>query len=212
MLKGKNGKEKAEYFWMYYKAPFLAALAVLFISCYWVHAAVTEKEVLFSVMMVDSHGAVTEEKLEEDFAQYAGMDPGNVSFNNSFLFSDSSSSIYAMTGLSRFYTDIGTEKLDVCGFLEDDFRKYASSDCFLDLRECLSEQELKEYGEGIYYEEQKPVGIYAEKLPALLESGCYCGDGVRAIVGIAYNSPHKETAGEYLRYLSGGAAVRQGKS
>jgi hypothetical protein len=202
MLKGKNVKEKAEYFWMYYKAPFLAVLAFLFISAYWVHAAVTEKELALSVMLVDSHAAVSEEKLEKAYAEYAGIDPDTLSFNNSYLFSDSSSGTYAMTSLSRFYSDIGTQKLDVCGFLEEDFEKYANADCFLDLRECLSEQELAAYGDALYYQDGKPVGIYTEALPGLKESGCYCEDGDVAMIGIAYNTLHVEAAADYIRYLS----------
>lgn len=200
MLKGKNAKEKTVYFWMYYKAPFLAVLAVVLITGYWVHAAAVEKEIAFSAMLVDCHASVSEEEMEKEFASYMGMDEDTVSFQNSYLFSDSTSSTYAMTSLSRFYSDIGTEKLDVCGFLEEDFEKYVKSGTFLDLRECFTEEELEEYGESLYYYGGEPVGIYGDGLPGLLKSGCYSKKD--AVVGIIYNSKHVGTAADYLRYLS----------
>lgn len=200
MLKGKNAREKTEYFWMYYKAPFLAILAVLLITGYWVRAAAVEKELAFSAMLVDCHASVSEEAMEQDFASFAGMDADTVSFQNSYLFSDSTSSTYAMTSLSRFYSDIGTEKLDVCGLLEQDFEKYAGSGTFLDLRECFTEEELSRYGANLYYYEGKPVGIYRDGLPGLAKSGCYSKSN--AMIGIIYNTKHVGTAADYIRYLS----------
>ncbi len=200
MLRGGNAKEKAEYFWTYYKAPFFAILAAILIFGYWVHAAAVEKEIEFSVMLVDCHASVSEDEMEREFASYAGMDADAVSFQNSYLVSDSTSGTYAMTSISRFYSDIGTEKLDVCGFQESDFEKYASSGTFLDLRECFTDEELSGYGENLYYCQGKPVGIYSEGLSGLTESGCYLEK--TGMVGIIYNSKHVATAADYIRYLS----------
>lgn len=202
MLKGKSWKEKMVYFWMYYKTPVIAAAAVLAAAGYWLHAVCAEKEPALYVLLLDSRSALTESQMEENFAQETGIDLDEkaVTINTSYLYSHASSETYAMTSLSRFYADIGTGKLDVCGFLEEDFVKYAGSDTFLDLRLCLDEETLAEYGDFLYYRNGEAVGIYTEGLPGLKESGCY--EGERALVGIVYNSGHVETAAKYLRYLS----------
>lgn len=147
LFKGESRKEKLDYFWTYYKWPFLGIIAAMIIVTYFVHAAVTEKEVGFSAILFDCHGTANESRMEDAFAEYAGIDDGqyDVQINTALLLSDSNSGSYTMTSLSKFYTDIGTEELDVCVMLEDNFRTYAKSDCFFDLRTCLSEEQLEMY-------------------------------------------------------------------
>ena len=201
MLKGESWIKKLEYFWMYYKTPFLVALAVIAAASYWICAASAEKASAFYAMLVDCYSSATEEEMAHEFAGWAGIDTGSydVTVNASLLFQNASSNTYAMTSLSRFYSDIGTEKLDVCGFLEDDFEKYAKTDTFLDLRQCFSKEELDEMDEYLYIKDGKPLGIYAEGLTGLEKYGCYRKK--KAILGIVYNSGHVKTAAQYLSFL-----------
>ena len=200
MFKGKNAKEKAGYFWMYYKLPFLAVLAAVLITVYWVSAAAGEKELAFKALLFDSHGGTQEEILDEEFRAYAGIDKSReVSIFTSFLLSDSPTGTYAMTSLSRFYVEVGNEELDVCGMLEADFKNYAKADCFMDLRSCLGKEMLEELKEYLYCRNGVPIGIDAKALPGLKKAGCY--EDETALLGILYNSQHVETAVQYLEYL-----------
>lgn len=203
MLKGRSTKEKAEYFWMYYKIPFLAVLAAVFVTAYWVSAAASEKECVLSALFIDSHGTKAEEAMAEDFAEYADI-PGDkkVSVLTSLLFSHAASGTYAMTSLSRFYVEIGNEELDVCGMLEQDYKKYAETDCFMDLNECLEPELLDKLRGSLFYKDKKPIGIYSQELPGLNEAGCYRGEN--GLVGIVYNTRNLETAVRYIEYLACG--------
>ena len=114
-MKQGNWRKKLEYFWMYYKIPFLAVLGVCVVIVYFGYAKITEKEYAFNAILLDIHTNAQEEMLEEEFADYAGIDTKkyDVLISTSLLFSDSSSGNYAMTSLARLYTQIGTEELDV---------------------------------------------------------------------------------------------------
>lgn len=203
MDKRLGWKDRIEYFWMYYKLPFIASVIMLIIAAQWVWAAGCGKEAVLSVMMADCHTDKEGEQLAREFEEYAGIDQKKemVSVNTTCLLSDASAGTYAMTSLSKFYSDTGTESLDVAGFLEEDFRKYTRTDCFLNLETCMSKETLEKYRPYLYYQEGVPVGIYTEGLPGLLKDGLYENRETKAVVGIMYNSRHVDMAVKYLEYL-----------
>lgn len=202
----KRIKNDLEYFWMYYKWQILAALVILGLAVYFVFAAVTKKENVLSVILLDCHTEVSSEKMEKDFADAVNLDEKlySVSIQNNLMFEDTESGSYAMTSLSRVLADIGSEKLDVCAMLETDFKKYEKSGTFMDLGECLTEEELLSLKEALIYGENGSIiGIYADSLPEMEYYGCYEDEETRAGIGIVYNTPHKEKAVEYLVFLAG---------
>lgn len=201
LVKGKSFREKAEYFWTYYKTPVLAALALLLTAAFWLHSAASEKETALNVLLMDAMSGTDDETMGEELKKGIGVADGEkeVLIGSSYLLSGTDSGTYAMTSISKFYSEVGTGKLDVCGFWEKDFEKYAGSGSFLDLRNCFSQEELKELEAFLYYEKGAPVGIYAHGLPKLTGYGCY--EGHPAIVGIVYNSERVGTAAKALRFL-----------
>lgn len=109
-----------------------------------------------------------------------------------------------MTSLSRFLADIGSEKLDVCGMLEDDFRKYDQSGSFLDLRECFGEEQLLALEEFLVTaKDGRVTGLLADALPGMQKDGCYDSPDTRGMIGIVYNTKRLEMAKRYLLYLAG---------
>lgn len=205
-MEKKRIKNNLEYFWMYYKWQILAALVILGLAVYFVFAAVTKKECVLSVILLDCHTEISGEQMEKDFLEAADLDGKmySASIQNHLMFENTTSGNYAMTSLSRVLADIGSEKLDVCAMLETDFKKYEKSGTFMDLRQCLTEEELLSLEEALIYgENSNIIGIYADSLPEMEDYGCYEDKETRAGIGIVYNTPHKEKAAEYLRFLAG---------
>lgn len=202
-MKQGTWKKTLEYFWMYYKIPFLAILAGVIVLTYFIHAKVTEKEHAFQAMLLDIHTDVREEMLEEEFAEYAEIDTKKyeVLISTSLLFSDAASGNYAMSSLARFYSLIGTEELDVCMMLEEDFIKYAGADSFQDLRELFTEEELETFPERYMDEEGRVLGIYGDTLPKIEEIEGYSDPDTRCLAGVIYNTRHADHAKEFLQYL-----------
>lgn len=202
MEKDKNLRGKAEYIWNYYKIPIVVAIIVVLIAGSFVVTAMKQKEQALHVMLVDCHTSVDEAAMERDFIEYANIDTNqyDVLIDTEFMF-DQSAGNFSMTSLSRFYADIGDKKLDVSGMLENDFINYCKTDCFLDLTEHFTKQQITDLDEYLYRDGEKILGIYTTGLPLLSDMECYTSD--KAVLGIVYNTEHLDQAVDYLLYAAG---------
>lgn len=204
----RNGSEKFKnnlrYCWMFYKWIILAAAVVLSAVIYLVAVKATEKETALSVILMDCHTDVTQEQMEADYLEASGLgeEGYGAEIQTSLMLSDAGSGSYAMSSLSKFLADVGSEKLDVCAMTETDFAKYVESDCFVSLENSLTQEELDRLEDACYVQDGKILGLYTDMLPVLEGYECY-ENGERGVIGILYNAPHPENAAGYLRYLAG---------
>lgn len=202
----KSIKNNLEYFWMYYKLPFLAGVVVVVLVVYFLVASLTAKDTVLSVMLIDCHTEMSGEKIAEEYMEATGLNQKKyqVQVQNNLMFQGTDSGNYSMTSLSKFMADIGSELLDVCGMLKDDFIKYDGSDTWMDLRECLTDEQSKVLEDYfLMTDDGRAIGIMADELPILKADNCYTSTDTEAAVGIIYNTPHKEEAVKYLLYLAG---------
>ena len=199
-------KNQLYYFWSFYKWIIIAVGIAAALIIYFLAARLTEKETALSVMLMDCHTEISDEQMNQDFAGYIGLDIKRyaVSIQNTLMISEEEGGNYTMTCLARFLSDIGSEKLDVCGMLQQDFEKYDNADTWMELTNCLSEEELKELSDCLYLDASGvPIGLYADQLPMLEEYGCYDSEDDRGVIGIIYNTQRKDMAVSYLKYLAG---------
>lgn len=202
----KSIKNNLEYFWMYYKLPFMAGMIIVILILYFLITALTAKDTVLSVMLIDCHTEMSGEELAEEYAKAADIDQKKyqIQIQNNLMFQGTDSGNYSMTSLSKFMADIGSELLDVCGMLKDDFIKYDGSDTWMDLRECLTDEQSKVLEDYfLMTDDGRAIGIMADELPVLKADNCYTSTDTEAAVGIIYNTPHKEEAVKYLLYLAG---------
>lgn len=194
-------KNDAEYFWMYFKLPFCAALILIVVFTYFLVARATEKERVFQALLFDVHTETSEHALEQSFADYAGIDVkhNRIDISTSLLLSDATSN-YAMTSLSKFYTQIGTEDLDFVMMYEEDFSKLTNAETFLDLRELLTEAELSRFPKLYTALDGTVLGVYGNELPMIQAIDGY-STGAESVAGIPYNTRHPEMARQFLLYL-----------
>lgn len=198
-------KNQIIWFWNFYKWQIMTAAIVMILGIYLLCTALIQKDCVLSVMLFDCHTSISQDQAEREIFSALQLDEERytVSVQNELMISDSGSGSYAMTSLSRFLTDVGSEKLDVCGMLEEDFLRYDASHAFLDLRECLDEQQLQKLENNLLVtNDGRVIGVYADELPGMLRSGCYATTDSRGVIGIIYNTKHKEIAGRYLMYLT----------
>ena len=191
---------------MYYKLPFLAGVVVVVLVVYFLVASLTAKDTVLSVMLIDCHTEMSGEKIAEEYMEATGLNQKKyqVQIQNNLMFQGTDSGNYSMTSLSKFMADIGSELLDVCGMLKDDFIKYDGSDTWMDLRECLTDEQSKVLEDYfLMTDDGRAIGIMADELPILKADNCYTSTDTEAAVGIIYNTPHKEEAVKYLLYLAG---------
>ena len=204
--KKKSIKNNLEYFWMYYKFPFIAGLIVVILVLYFLITTLTAKDTALSVMLIDCHTEMSGEEMAEEYMDTVRLDKKKyqVQIQNNLMFQGTDSGSYSMTSLSKFMADIGSELLDVCGMLKDDFIKYDGSETWTDLRKCLTDEQLEELKDRLLTaDDGRVIGILADNLPVIQSDGCYTNEETDAAIGIIYNAPHKNEAVKYLLYLAG---------
>ena len=192
--------KKLEYYFMYYKLPVLIGLTLLSVSGYLIYAKCAEKSDSFQVILFDIHTDADDRRLADLFAEAVNLDQSeyDVEIETNLLLTDGTTN-YAMASKAKYYSMVGTQKLDVCMMLEEDFKNYEKADAFLDLREVFSEEELACFPDLCYDAEGHCIGIYGSSLPKIKEIHGY--ENQKSIMGILYNSRHKELSAQYLRYL-----------
>ena len=204
--KKKSIKNNLEYFWMYYKLPFIAGMIVVILALYFLITTLIAKETALSVMLIDCHTEMSGEEMAEKYMDSAGIDKKKyqVQIQNNLMFQGTDSGSYSMTSLSKFMADIGSELLDVCGMLKEDFIKYDGSQTWMDLRECLTDKQMEELKDRLLMtDDGRVIGILADDLPVLLAEECYTNKETEAAIGVIYNAPQKDEAVKYLLYLAG---------
>lgn len=199
-------KKNLAYFWSFYKWLILAALVVVILGIYLLCTSLFQKECVLSVMLMDCHSGTDQKQMEKELLQALQLEGKKytIEIQMDLMFAGTDSGSYAMTSLARFLADIGSEKLDVCGMLEENFWEYERSGTFLDLRECLKEEQLQALEEFLVTSEDgRIVGLFASDLPGMRKDGCYGSPDGNGIIGIAYNTRHLEMAKGYILYLAG---------
>ena len=205
-LKKGGLKNEIYYFWMNNRLLILAFGIIAALGIGFAVFNLVKKETVINVILMDCHTDHSPEQMEKDFLKAENLDPGSchAEIVTNLMLNSAGSSDYAMVSLSRLLSDIGSEKLDVCGLTEEDFHTYNETDAFLDLRDYFSQEQLRKFDGYLYTEEDGSVrGIYAEALPVLKEYECYMDPSAKAVLGIIYNSRRKEQAVRYLLYLAG---------
>ncbi len=193
------------YVWDFYKWQILGAAVVVVLGLFFLISSLFQKECALSVMLIDCGTEVSQQAMERELLQALQLDKRQytVEMQNSLMFDNTEAGGYAMTSISRFLADIGSQKLDVCGMQESSFLEYSKAGTFLDLRECFTQEQLQTLSHAwVVAEDGSIIGLYADELPGMEKNGCYDSPDARGAVGIVYNTTRLDMAKAYLMYLA----------
>ena len=86
----KRLKDPLVYLWSDYKWPLLAGAIVCLVAVYMLIHALTQKETVLSVMLIDCHAAISQEEMEKDALAALGCKDGKqqAEILTSLLFSE----------------------------------------------------------------------------------------------------------------------------
>ena len=171
-LKGRPFKEKFAYYKDYYLIITIAVIAVVAFVVYLISSIASNKDYCFYANIVNATN-IDSTLLSEGFAEYASLDTENY---NCFIDSASYESLDGTStsdiGLqTRFVGLIATGDLDVTVFNSELFYRKAINDIYLDLRDVLSDDELKAYEDKdmIYYIDRAEITAAEENDDVILE-------------------------------------------
>ncbi len=156
-LKGKGPGAYLRYFLDYYRVHTVVAVGVLIFVVYLVVSVAGHKDIGFQAIFINAakQSDDQEVRLSGNFAKYAGIDLSEkqVLINLSEYQTPGSpiGTQYDMAVAAEVNTQISLKELDVLVANAVNFEYYLSLTSFVDLRDVLTEEQLEEYKDRIYY-------------------------------------------------------------
>ena len=152
-LKGQGVKAHLEYFWEYYKIHTLVAVTVIILLAVLIRDISNSKPHGFYAMMLNCSASMAQEQLEQDFAQYAGIDTTTV---DCFIDTTASYNLQLIDDVTiatsqKIMANIAAGDLDVMVAGQDVFALYANQETLLDLRTVLTAEQISKYQDNFFY-------------------------------------------------------------
>jgi hypothetical protein len=208
-LKGQPFSKKWEYYWGYYKVPAMIIVFCALIVGSIIHSVITRQDTVLSVAYINAFPNVTDEAFMEDFDTYLGLNTKKETtvLDSTYYIDEKYNSPYASNYEQKFSARAMAGELDVVVADEEYFTTYGEQGFFQDLRLILSEEELAEYGDRLFYldvpyddtEEKVPVGINVTDAAKIVSTDSY--PSTTAYLGIVTDSSYVENALSFLAYL-----------
>ena len=158
--------KKLEFVWDYYKIHILVALALIAGISYYVHHLVTAKDIALSGMLLNVDALEHRDDIEElkqDILRQLKIDTDKYELN----FIDG----YKLTGNAAtdydtqqaIFVQLGAGSLDFTISPLEYMQYYAYQDCFYDLRDLLSEEQLQKYEPYFLYVDGEYMKEYEQR-------------------------------------------------
>lgn len=149
-------KEKFAYFWDYYKIHTIAVIFVIVCAVSFIRQMQANKPYAFYAAFINSVFGLedeTSEILENEFQEYAGIDPEayQVCIDTSLSFSASGGSQYEMANRQKLVAMMNAGDIHVIIADTEAFDGYARAETFYDLSTLLTKEELTAYADLFYY-------------------------------------------------------------
>lgn len=224
-----KGRKKLQYLWDYYKLPFVIACILLYILGYVLYGHFTQKNnVLYAAFINVAPSDALTERLGDGFLLSRDMDLNKNAFylyTGLYLTTDEANPYHEYTYASRIklIAAIDSETLDIALMDQEAFDAFSQNGYLYNIEEFLSEEDYQLYldcqellrdnivilednadeaalDNSVSYTaetEEYPMALDISFSPLLKDAGFT--DSV--YLGVVKNTPRKEEAVEYIRYL-----------
>ncbi len=228
-IKNLRGKERLQYIWDYYKLHLAVFCILAYISISIIHGQLVHKEtVLFTALVNVTAGETLTEELSNGFLEARQLDNDKYGFylySGLYLTDDVNDVSHEYTYASRLklMAAIDGMQLDVVLMDKEAFDALSQKGWLCDLKELLLQEDPALYktlepslirntavldgnSSDRHFDESLPCSAKTENYPVGLDlSGSAfiqkAGFQETVYLGIITNSPRKDTAAAYLRYL-----------
>lgn len=162
-LKNAGFKAKWDYFWEYNKTRIIIISMFAFLVIAYIYSVLTTKEEAIFVSLLNSVPGNPEAiyNLEEDYAEYAGIDTEEyeIVMDTSISLSESGLGQAVSDAVQRLTAYIASGKIDLIIGGSDMFVTEANQGIFVDLRTVLTEEEIAAYEPYFYYVDQAHIDM-----------------------------------------------------
>ncbi len=208
-MKGKSLKEKAAYFWEYYRVATIVAILVIAFAANLIYTIVTAKDSAFHGVLINGYTDIDATSFMEGFESFAQIDTNkySTSLETNFTLQQDSTDQYTMANIQKFAAMVAAKELDVVIIDPDTFATYADGGYFYNLNDLLSDEMLNEYEDRLIYydipedgQEDVPAAIRVTDVPFLQETQAYAAYE-DAYLAVIVNTQHPDTVISFLEYL-----------
>ena len=228
-LKALSGKKKIQYIWDYYKLPLALFGILLYILIYVSYNHFTHKDtILYAALVNVNAGADLTEGLSDDFVEYLNLAPSKNKlelYTGLYLTDDEQNAYfqYAYASRMKILAAIDGEMLDIVLMNREAFDAFSQNGYLCDLEDFLVQEDSVLYdtikqdlAENITILEDNSIEVQLDpsvNYHAITEEHYYGIDLSHAelirdagfkepvYLGILANSPRRDSAVSYLRYL-----------
>lgn len=197
-------KKKLEHIWEYYRWQILVTLVIVLALSTWIRQAVTQKEPILQVEMVNAYGNSDGSEAFQEFLIQQGREyyeeciliGRNIQLNGP----DPTQNFGAAQML---FCTVAAGEPDLIFWDSPDVIPALNGGALMDLRAVLPEEFLKEHQNQLVYsdlggeEEPYPCGIYMERNSWIMEHKYY----VNCTVSLSVSCKDPALGGEFIRYL-----------
>ncbi|MDE5825464.1 MAG: hypothetical protein K2H91_12380 [Lachnospiraceae bacterium] len=228
-LKSLNGKSKIQYIWDYYKLPLALFGILLYILVYVSYNHFTHKDtILYAALVNVNAGEDLTEGLSDDFVEYLNLDPSKNRlelYTGLYLTDDEQNAYfqYAYASRMKILAAIDGEVLDIVLMNQEAFDAFSQNGYLYDLEDFLLQTDSvlydtikQDFAENITILEDNSIEVQLDSsvtYHAITEEHYYgidlshtdlirnAGFKEPVYLGILANSPRRDSAVSYLRYL-----------
>ncbi len=150
-------KEKLAYFWDYYKIHTLVAVALIIVAVTVIYQLVTSKDYAFYATMINTgtlqYEDTTSSRWAQEFMEYAEIDPNEyqVYIDASIALSDTTDLQYMAANQQKLVAMMQAGEISAQIAETETFEQYAQFECFFDLEEIMSAEQIEKYRPYFYY-------------------------------------------------------------
>lgn len=163
-IKNASFKDKVKYYTYYYKWHAFVVIAVIALVAIWIHDVKTHKENALFAALLNNVTLDSESTLYKDYADYAGIDleKYQIILDNTLNIDPTATDEMSVSSSQRMMVYTAAAELDTIIGGEDIFPDYAYNGIFHDLRDILSEEQIKAYEPYFYYVDRTVVETILE--------------------------------------------------
>ena len=215
-LKNAPFKEKLQYFKDYYLKSTLLILCVVIFIISIIHSAVSgPSDTVFAAYFFNDTGDSSSTALADSFAEYMQIDTSEhevyidatLTYNNGETVdpTGATSGYDVYVNIQKTMAMIAAKDLDVIVCDDMALAYFEKAECFADVRDILSAQQLAKYADRLYYfhneetNEDIPIGIYVQDAPKMAENYYYYNK--EAVLSFLVNSENLDNAVAFLDYI-----------
>lgn len=202
-------KGKLDYFWYYYKIPFLIAVVVIIFGSFLIKDMLAaNREAVLQVAVLNSEATAPEPVFQSELESFYAIDPDKqvITIDSSYRIDIEAADQMTVASSQKIIAMVQVKELDIMIAPADIMDYYASNDFFTDLSAMLPTELIARLADQnlLYYAKTSegkeiPIAIDLSGSEKFKDSGLY--SSVTPYLAVPVSAPHQDNIIKLLSFL-----------